>query len=157
MKGDPTWIDVTKLFQEDGLKPFIDEFNDPKYKDKFPEYLKRLSELSNIVKREFHLEKIVGKDKTTDVVVDIFNRVNSGGTKLSKGDLALAKISAKAPDLRNQMRQELAVWEKNGFDFNLDWFLRNINAVATGKALFVHLDDVSITEFKNLLTQQQNM
>ena len=37
MKGDPTWIDVTKLFQEDGLTPFIDQFNDPKYKDKFPE------------------------------------------------------------------------------------------------------------------------
>lgn len=151
MKGDPTWIDVTKLFQEDGLKPFIDEFNDPKYKERFPEYLKRLSELSNIVKREFHLEKIVGKDKTTDVVVDIFNRVNSGGTKLSKGDLALAKVSAKAPELRNQMREELAVWEKNGFDFNLDWFLRNINAVATGKALFVHLDDISIVDFKKSL------
>ena len=29
-----------------------------------------------------------------DVVVDVFNRVNSGGTKLSKGDLALAKICA---------------------------------------------------------------
>ena len=151
MKGDPTWIDVTKLFQEDGLKPFIDEFNDPKYKERFPEYLKRLSELSNIVKREFHLEKIVGKDKTTDVVVDIFNRVNSGGTKLSKGDLALAKVSAKAPELRNQMREELTVWEKNGFDFNLDWFLRNINAVATGKALFIHLDDVSIVDFKRSL------
>ncbi len=35
-----------------------------------------------------------GEDKTVDVVVDIFNRVNSGGTKLSKGDLALAKICA---------------------------------------------------------------
>lgn len=151
MKGDPTWIDVTKLFQEDGLKPFIDEFNDPKYRERFPDFLKRLSELSNIVKREFYVEKIVGKDKTTDVVVDIFNRVNSGGTKLSKGDLALAKISAKAPDLRNQMRQELSVWEKNGFDFNLDWFLRNINAVATGKALFVHLDDISTGEFKKSL------
>ena len=49
------------------------------------------------------------------------------------------------------MREELAVWEKNGFDFNLDWFLRNINAVATGKALFVHLDDVSIVDFKKSL------
>ncbi len=151
MKGDPTWIDVTKLFQEAGLTPFIDEFSDPKYKEKFPEYLKRLSELSSISKREFHLEKIVGKDKTTDVVVDIFNRVNSGGTKLSKGDLALAKVSAKAPDLRSQMRKELSVWESNGFDFNLDWFLRNINAVATGKALFVHLDDVPISDFKKSL------
>jgi hypothetical protein len=27
-----------------------------------------------------------------DVVVDIFNLVNNGGTKLSEGDLALAKI-----------------------------------------------------------------
>ena len=148
MKGDPTWIDVTKLFQEAGLTPFIDQFNDPKYKDKFPEYLKRLSDLSNILKREFHLEKIVGKDKTTDVVVDIFNRVNSGGTKLSKGDLALAKISAKSPDTRNQMRKELESWDKSGFDFNLDWFLRNINAVATGKSQFLYLDDISIANFK---------
>ena len=34
-------------------------------------------------------EEVVGEDKTVDVVVDIFNRVNSGGTKLSQGDLAL--------------------------------------------------------------------
>jgi len=151
MKGDPTWVDVTKLFQEDGLRPFIDEFSEPQYKDRFSEYLKRLSQLSNVLTREFHLEKIVGKEKTTDIVVDIFNRVNSGGTKLSKGDLALAKISAQSPELRNKMRQELGAWEKNGFDFNLDWFLRNINAVATGKALFVHLDEVPIGDFKKSL------
>jgi len=148
MKGNPTWIDVTKLFQEEGLKPFIDEFSAPEYKDKFSDYLKRLSELSNIVKREFHLEKIVGKDKTTDVVVDIFNRVNSGGTKLSKGDLALAKISAKAPELRNKMRKDLVTWEKNGYHFTLDWLLRNVNAVATGRSQFLHLDDVHINDFE---------
>ena len=153
MKGDPTWIDVTRLFQEEGLKPFIDEFSVPEYKDKFSEYLKRLSELSNILKREFHLEKIVGKDKTTDVVVDIFNRVNSGGTKLSKGDLALAKISAKAPELRNKMRDDLGTWEDNGYHFTLDWLLRNVNAVATGRSQFLHLDDVHITDFEKALEQ----
>jgi len=153
MKGDPTWIDVTRLFQEEGLKPFIDEFSVPEYKDKFSDYLKRLSELSNILKREFHLEKIVGKDKTTDVVVDIFNRVNSGGTKLSKGDLALAKISAKAPELRNKMRDDLVTWEDNGYHFTLDWLLRNVNAVATGRSQFLHLDDVHITDFEKALEQ----
>jgi hypothetical protein len=153
MKGDPTWIDVTRLFQEEGLKPFIDEFSVPEYKDKFSDYLKRLSELSNILKREFHLEKIVGKDKTTDVVVDIFNRVNSGGTKLSKGDLALAKISAKAPELRNKMRDDLVTWEENGYHFTLDWLLRNVNAVATGRSQFLHLDDVHITDFEKALEQ----
>ena len=153
MKGDPTWIDVTRLFQEEGLKPFIDEFSVPEYKDKFSDYLKRLSELSNILKREFHLEKIVGKDKTTDVVVDIFNRVNSGGTKLSKGDLALAKISAKAPELRNKMRDDLVTWEDNGYHFTLDWLLRNVNAVATGRSQFLHLDDVHINDFEKALEQ----
>jgi len=151
MKGDRTWIDVTKLFKEEGIKPFIDDFNTPEYIERFPDYLKRLSALSNIVKREFYMEKIVGRDKTADVVVDIFNRVNSGGTKLSKGDLALAKVSAKAPELRNQMRSELAIWKRSGFDFNLDWFLRSVNAVATGKALFIHLDDVPIKDFKKSL------
>lgn len=151
MKNDPTWIDVTRLFQEDGLKPFIDEFSVPEYKNEFSEYLKRLSELSNIVKREFHLEKIVGADKTTDVVVDIFNRVNSGGTKLSKGDLALAKISAKAPELRNRMRSDLATWEESGYRFSLDWLLRNVNAVATSRSQFLHLDDVHIDDFEKSL------
>ena len=41
----------------------------------------------------------VGEDDI-DVVVEIFNRVNSGGTKLSSGDLALARISAAWPDAR---------------------------------------------------------
>jgi hypothetical protein len=151
MKNDPTWIDVTRLFQEDGLKPFIDDFSVPEYKNEFSEYLKRLSQLSNIVKREFHLEKIVGADKTTDVVVDIFNRVNSGGTKLSKGDLALAKISAKAPELRNKMRSDLATWEQSGYRFSLDWLLRNVNAVATSRSQFLHLDDVHIEDFEKSL------
>jgi hypothetical protein len=151
MKNDPTWIDVSRLFQEDGLKPFIDDFSAPEFKNEFSEYLKRLSQLSNIVKREFHLEKIVGPDKTTDVVVDIFNRVNSGGTKLSKGDLALAKISAKAPELRNKMRSDLALWEQGGYRFSLDWLLRNVNAVATSRSQFLHLDDVHIEDFEKSL------
>ena len=50
------------------------------------------SALRNVLDREVHVESITGADKTVDVVVDIFNRVNSGGTKLSRGDLALARI-----------------------------------------------------------------
>ena len=37
---------------------------------------------------DLHDENLSGDDMTVEVVVDIFNRVNSGGTKLSKGDLA---------------------------------------------------------------------
>ena len=94
-----------------------------KTKDKLTNYITRLSKLQQIEKHEFHIETIVGEDKTSDVVVDIFNRVNSGGTKLSKGDLALAKIAAQSPELRSDMRNSLQNWKKSGFNFSLDWLL----------------------------------
>jgi hypothetical protein len=82
-----------------------------------------------VLERDFHEEKITGEVKTVDVVVDIFNRVNSGGTKLSKGDLALAKKCAHWPEARAVMRSHLDVWQKEGFAFSLDWLLRNTTAV----------------------------
>ena len=91
----------------------------------FVPYMERLSRLRQVLERDFHDEKITGEDKTIDVVVDIFNRVNSGGTKLSKGDLALAKQCAHWPEARAAMRAHLDRWEKEGFSFNLDWLLRN--------------------------------
>ncbi len=150
MKGDPTWVDITSLFQ-DGLEPFINRFNEPEHASKFAEYITRLTRLRGILDREFHLEKIVGEDKTIDVVVDIFNRVNSGGTKLSKGDLALAKIASRSPETRQLMRTELNRWQKAGYDFSLDWLLRNVTAVATGRALFVSLDGTTSKEFDQAL------
>lgn len=146
MKDDPRWVDVTKLFKE-GLEPFIATFNVTEHAEKFATYVTRLNRVSSILNREFHLEKIVGEDKTVDVVVDIFNRVNSGGTKLSKGDLALAKIAAEAPETRQRMRKELQRWAKAGYQFEMDWLLRNITAVATGKAQFSTLDSVTAQEF----------
>jgi hypothetical protein len=152
MKDDARWINVTDLFQR-GLEPYIATFNAPEYVDHFATYLGRLTRLQGILSREFHLEKIVGGDKTIDVVVDIFNRVNSGGTKLSKGDLALAKIAAAEPQTRQQMRSELARWQDAGYAFSLEWLLRNVTAVATGKALFSSLDTVSSSQFASAFKQ----
>lgn len=152
MKDDARWINVTDLFQR-GLEPYIATFNAPEYVYHFATYLGRLTRLQGILSREFHLEKIVGGDKTIDVVVDIFNRVNSGGTKLSKGDLALAKIAAAEPQTRQQMRAELARWQDAGYAFSLEWLLRNVTAVATGKALFSSLDTVSSSQFASAFKQ----
>jgi len=148
MKDDYRWINVTTLFQN-GVAAAMEKIEQSD--TNFYVYLERISSLDNVMKREFHIEKIVGADKTTDIVVDIFNRVNSGGTTLSKGDLALAKISAQAPELRNLMRTHIERWNQAGYEFKLDWFLRSINAVATGKALFLYLDDVKISEIEDAI------
>lgn len=154
MRDDSRWVDVSQFFR-DGLPPLIQRFSPES--DLLPERLTRLSRLQNILEREFHLEKITGRDKTTDVVVDIFNRVNSGGTKLSKGDLALAKITANAPDARERMREALAKWSVSGYSsFKLDWLLRSVTSVATGRVLFRELDEVTPDHFRRSLSAAIN-
>ena len=151
MRDDPRWIDVTSLFMR-GLEHHIGTLNaHPDTQPRIVTYMERLARLRGVLERDFHEEKITGEDKTVDVVVDIFNRVNSGGTKLSKGDLALAKKCAHWPEARAAMRSHLEVWQKEGFAFSLDWLLRNTTAVATGRAEFASLDDVPVADFKQAL------
>src|SRR5690606_29808424 len=105
--------------------------------------------LLGITDVDLHVEEVTGADKTLDVVVDIFNRVNSGGTKLSKGDLALAKICADWPEAREHMKAELQRWAEAGYHFDLDWLLRSVNTVLTGEAKFQFLHDKTAAEIRD--------
>jgi Protein of unknown function DUF262 len=152
MRDDPRWVNVTSLFIN-GLELEIAKLNKAvEIQPKIVPYMTRLARLRGVLDREFHIEKITGADKTVDVVVDIFNRVNAGGTKLSKGDLALAKICAQWPEARGTMRGHLARWREAGYAFSLDWLLRNANAVATGRAPFSALEDITTQQFQHALT-----
>lgn len=154
MKDDPLWIDVTELMRQGsaGLGGFIARLSaDPALAPKVGDYAGRLSQLLGISEIDLHVEEITGEDKTLEVVVDIFNRVNSGGTKLSKGDLALARICADWPEGRARMKQELRRWAKADYHFNLDWLLRSVNTVLTGEAKFQYLHDKSAQEVQEAL------
>ena len=98
---------------------------------------------------------MTGEDKSVDVVVEIFNRVNSGGTKLSKGDLALAKICASWPEARQVMKGCVNRWGQAGYDFDLDWLLRNITTILTGQAMFSALKDMDTPTFQHGLKQAE--
>src|SRR6266481_7111016 len=105
MQDDPLWIDVTELMKKGtaGLGEFVARLgSSPEHQPKIGDYVGRLSRLLGITDIDLHVEEVTGSDKTLDVVVDIFNQVNSGGTKLSKGDLALAKICVDWPEARDQ-------------------------------------------------------
>jgi hypothetical protein len=152
MQGDALWIDVTELMQRgtSGLGDFVARLSQqPTLAPKLGEYVGRLSRLLGIVDVDLHIEEVTGADKSLDVVVDIFNQVNSGGTKLSKGDLALAKICAEWPDARDQMKKSIKGWAENGYHFNLDWLLRSVNTVLTGEAKFNFLHDKSAEEVQD--------
>lgn len=147
MSGDPLWIDVSALMKSghDGVGPVMMSLGATPP----PEYYGRLSRLLGILEIDLHVEEVTGADKTLDVVVDIFNKVNSGGTKLSKGDLALAKICAEWPEARTEMKSKLKAWNDAGYDFNLDWLLRSINTVLTGEAKFLYLHNQSSDDIKD--------
>ena len=156
MRGDPQWIDVTELMKNgsSGLGTYITRLSQiPELAPKVGEYVARLSQLLGITDIALNIEEVTGTEKTIDIVVDIFNRVNSGGTKLSKGDLALAKICAEWPEARDTMKEKLKEWKKADYNFDLDWLLRSMNTVLTGEAKFQFLHHKSIDEISNGLAR----
>ncbi|MEX2579682.1 MAG: DUF262 domain-containing protein [Verrucomicrobiales bacterium] len=158
MRDDPLWIDVTTLMQQgnEGHEKLIEELAAiPEIGTEAVKYSSRISRILGILEIDLHVEEVTGQDKTLDIVVDIFNRVNSGGTKLSKGDLALAKICADWPEARNAMKSKLKEWESADFRFSLDWFLRSVNTVITGEAKFQYLHDRSAEEIQDGVKRAQ--
>ena len=152
MKDDPLWVDVTQLMKDgsEGIGEFTSNLSENM--ETVPlvgAYVGRLSRLLGIKDIDLHIQELTGTDKTIDIVVDIFNRVNSGGTKLSKGDLALAKICADWPEARDTMKATLKEWANTGYGFNLDWLLRSVNTVLTGEAKFQYLHDKDANDIQD--------
>lgn len=141
MKDDALWVSVTELLQAGGVFTFANRFEEANQ----VEYARKLERITQIVNRQFYIDKVSSENMTLDDVVEIFNKVNSGGRTLSKGDLALAKISAYWPDARETMQSRFDEWQENGYSINdyqykFDWLLRCINAVLTGHSDFAELN-----------------
>ena len=71
-----------------------------------------------------------------DKAIDIFDRVNSMGTKLTDAELVLTHIAGKWPQARRVMKQKIEDYEKAGFFFELDLLTRCFVVLLTSSALF---------------------
>ena len=158
MSGELLWIDVSSLMQKGnaGLGAIIARLNaNQAIAPQLGEYTGRLNRLLAIREMELHVETVTGADKTIDVVVEIFNKVNSGGTKLSKGDLALARICAGWQEAREMMKKSIQKWKKAGLVFDLDWLLRNLNSILNGEARFQFLHSAQPASIKDGLARAE--
>jgi hypothetical protein len=158
MKNNELWINVSEVMKK-GIGEFITPFTGkPEYSEKLSEYITRLSNLLNIGSIELYIERVTGEDKSVDVVVDIFNQVNSGGTKLSKGDLALARVCASWPDARARMKQTLGKWSAAGYNgFRLEWLLRVMTAVISGEAYFSAIKNTDVVTIQHGLENTEKL
>ena len=139
MRNNPLWVSVSTLFT-DGSSWITPLVANPDYAERQGEYLQRGLKVGQIQSVDLPILPVTGEDKTTEVVVDIFNRVNSGGTTLSKGDLALARIGAYWPEVRMEMQQHLSKWRDAGFDANLDWLLRCMHVIISNNSELERLE-----------------
>ena len=148
----PRWISVTDLFKRAPAEVVTELVTNNAYSTKQLQlYLERAYKIFNIKDTDFHIHSVTGADKTTDVVVEIFNAVNSGGRKLSKGDLALARIGSLWPEVRTEMKDRLDKWQTVGFMANRDWLLRCIAGVVTETAESERLGDRPVAEVQEAL------
>lgn len=157
MKDNPYWINLTELMQLGSGPYFTKKIKENPENQFLVDYMGRLNKLDAIKKHDLHIEQVVGEDKTIDAVVEIFNNVNSGGTKLSKGDLALAKICAQWPEARGIFRDIIDGYSRAGYRFELDWFLRCITVYLTGQPYFYALGNLDIKEIKQAIDKTQGL
>ncbi len=151
MSNNERWVAVTDCFSKDSIDVFkisstLEEDADKRFKlaNKLNE---NLNKLRNILDKEYPIQ-YVPMEENVDVAIDIFDRVNSLGTKLSDADLALAHICGKWPQARRVMKEKINELSKNYFYFELGFMVRCLTGILTGGALFEKIHEVPEKELK---------
>ena len=147
MQNNPEWIQVTGFFKM-GLAAFLQEVTalDSAVRDFYFANMAKLTKLEQIRGYLYYLKELTELDM--DRVVEVFDLVNSSGTRLSKSDLALAHICSKWPEARERFWEAQKSYAGDGFDFDLSFYTRLTSIVATGSALYDPLYRTSIDDVK---------
>ena len=153
MALDSRWVSVTELFEPRAISRKMRELeNSGAYTDEqVDNYRYRAQKIANIPRIVIPDQTLTAREIDTDTAVEIFNEVNSGGKKLTKGDLALARIGAQWPEVREEMRRRLEKWEAIGFKADRDWLLRCITAIVANNSQYEELRGKSISDIQQAL------
>ena len=133
MENNPAWIGVHEVLRE-GLTTLlerIEQLNEDR-RTIIQQNLARLSRLDAVRNYTYTVDQVSGDEFSVDQVVDIFNRVNSQGTPLTKADLALAHICSIWPEARAELRAFSLKMKEFGFGVQLSFLVRCMAGVATG-------------------------
>lgn len=136
MEGDPSWISVHRFLKE-GIQNFIKSLPsiDEPARSTYTEHLDRLARLDDIRNYRYQLDTLSDESLSVDEVVEIFNRVNSAGTPLTKADLAIAHVCSVWPEAREEFRAFSKAMDGHGFGVDLNFLVRSVAAIASGSVL----------------------
>jgi hypothetical protein len=143
MGSNPRWVRICNCFKENDIKlndiakAIATEDNAEMDVDAYiavHDHLSRnLDRLRAIENVEYPI-MYVKEDADLQHALTVFDRVNSGGTPLSESDIALAHMCSTWPETRRVFKQKLASLKDEGFDFDLTFLVRAMNAVVNCRA-----------------------
>lgn len=148
MDGDPLWVKVTDCF--DGDKDILvfkiaEEAagNDKENAFRLAQhYSDSLTALRNIREKDLPDQTVPPQANITEAI-DIFDRVNSQGTKLTEAELALTHVTGKWPQARQEIKAKIAALGERDFHFNLTFMIRALTAIVARRALYETIHDRS--------------
>ena len=134
---DHTWIKVSDLLQESeaGISEWEERVEaDGASRDELRRYRQHINKLIRVRDREVKEQEI---ESTLDPeeVIQIFDRINAQGQKLTRGELEIAWISIRCDEARELINREVEKWSKTPMRkvITEDSIIRNMAAIHTGK------------------------
>lgn len=141
MENNPLWRSVTKCFDEnevdsyDIAEVYCEQNEEADFRKVSKEIMSNLIKLRGIEKMDYSI-LTVPKTATIDGAIDVFDRVNSRGTKLTDAELVLTHITGGWPQARRVMKEKMLDFQNIGFDLNLYLLTRMMVVTLTKSALY---------------------
>lgn len=139
MKGNPLWLSVVACFTDTNINIFEIAKDQSEDKEEQFEIAKNLNNNLNQLRqiKEIKLPtQEVPIHATLDEAIDIFDRVNSQGTKLTDAELALTHVTGKWASARRVIKTKIAELDAKNFHFDLTFMVRSLVGVVCHRALF---------------------
>lgn len=158
--GDQYWFPVGKILdltEEYEVNDYLIENDISTYeKEKYRFANRTLYKLHSIIHKNKTINFFLEKDESLDKVLNIFIRVNSGGTQLSYSDLLLSIATAQWKE--KDAREEITTFVDeinsigDGFNINKDFVLKNCLVLSDFRDIAFKVDNFNQ---KNMLTIEQ--
>ena len=144
MANDPLWfkvVDCFNLMKKINVFELTKAIPDDKEKlEAAQRYTDNLTLIRNIRIVDLPVQTVPSQANLTDAI-DIFDLVNSQGTKLTDAELALTHVVGKWPQARKVIKSKIQDLGKDNFDFNLSFMTRAMVTVVSHRALYETIHD----------------
>ena len=151
MRDNPRWVRVVECFTSDSVNVFSiarkiagDDEGAFRIAEKYASNLRKLTGIRGMDIPT----QVVPAEASINEAIDVFDRVNSLGTKLTDAELALTHVTGNWAQARRTLKAKMDGLKTKGFGFDLTFMTRALVCSVTGHALFEHIHTAQRAQLK---------